>query len=181
MVGREFRPSLTVILIVTLLTAIGYDGIRLVHERRFNDALAAANKVFVDGPDGAHLKFAKASELQKQGDFKAAVKAYAAIEAPPRSRLQLDIQFNLANLFFREAIRLRDDDADDLAMPLLELAKQNYKEVLRVDSGQWDAKYNLELALILSPELEPADALEELNPEHSTRALTIIQSREPLP
>jgi mxaK protein len=76
---------------------------------------------------------------------------------------------------------LREEKSDDLAMPLLELAKQNYIDALRIDSENWDAKYNLELALILSPELDPADAMEERNPEHSPRALTTLPSREPLP
>ena len=86
-----------------------------------------------------------------------------------------------ANLYFREASQLREIGSNDLAMPLLELAKQNYREILRTDSGHWDAKYNLELALILAPDTDPVDALEEVNPERSPRALTKIHSREPLP
>ncbi len=174
--------KLPVILILsTLILAICYDGVRFAYDQRFNDALAIGDITWVNGPDDAHRQFAKAYDLQEQRDFKATVKAYAAINARSRSQLQIDIKFNLANLYFREATQLREIGADDLAMPLIELAKQNYKEILRIDNDHWDAKYNLELALFVAPETDPADALEERNPERSPRALTKIRSREPLP
>lgn len=168
-------------IVAALILAIGYDGVRLVQDQRFNHALATDNPAAIDGAADAHRQFARAYVLQQQQDFKAAVKAYAAIAARPDSRLQMDIKFNLANLYFREALRLREAEDDDLAMPLIELAKQNYKEILRIDTDHWDAKYNLELALVLAPDTDPADALEERNPERSPRAITKIQSRKSLP
>ena len=175
-------PKLTAIAILSVLTlAIGYDGIRFSYEQRFNNALAKGNAALVTGPLGAHRHFAKAYALGKQGDFKATVAAYAAIDATPGGPLQMDIKYNLANLYFRQASQLREIGADDLAMPLIELAKQNYRELLRIDSGHWDAKYNLELALVLAPEMDPVDPLEEMNPERSPNALTKTQLREPLP
>jgi len=164
-----------------LILAVCYDGIRLAYDQQFNDALASGDEARVNGGGDARRQFANAYALGQQRDFKATVKAYAAIDALSRSQLQMDIKFNLANLYFREAAQLRDIGSDDLAMPLIELAKQNYREILRIDSGHWDAKYNLELALNLAPDTDPVDAMEEVNPERSPRALTTIQSREPLP
>ena len=180
MVTSNFNLAAIVIVTASILV-IGFDGIRLTQDRRFNHALAAGDTASIDGQGDTHRQFAKAFHLQQHGEFKDAVKAYAAIEARPRSQLQMGIKFNLANLYFREALQMREIGANDLAMPLIELAKQNYKEILRVDHGHWDSKYNLELALILAPETDPADALEERNPERSPRALTTIKSREPLP
>lgn len=171
----------TIVSLFALILAVCYDGIRLAYEQRFNDALATGDAAQVTGRVGAHRFFAKAYALQQQRDFKATVTAYAAIDAASGGQLQMDIEFNLANLYFRQASQLREIGADDLAMPLLELAKQNYKELLRIDDDHWDAKYNLELALVLAPEMDPVDPLEERNPERSPRALTKIQSREPLP
>lgn len=168
-----------------LLAAIAYDGYRLAGELRFNRELAAGAGVAAsdaaDGPAEPRRLFAHAYALQQRQDFKGAVRAYASIDAAPDSQLMLDVKFNLANLFFREAAQLRESGDEDLAMPLLELAKQNYREILRVESDHWDAKYNLELALMLAPETDPADTLAELNPERSVRALTIILSRDSLP
>ncbi len=171
----------TIVILCVLILVICYDGIRFAYDQRFNEALATGNIAWVNGPDDAHRQFAEAYDLQQQQDFKATVSAYAAIDAASGGQLQMDIKFNLANLYFRQALHLREFGADDLAMPLIELAKQNYKEILRIDNSNWDAKYNFELALFVAPETDPADALEERNPERSPRALTKIQSREPLP
>jgi mxaK protein len=180
MVIRGIKFS-TIAILSALMLAICYDGIHLLYDKRFNNALATGDASDLRAANDAHRQFARAFALQQRGDFKKTVKAYASIEAPTGSQLHMDIKFNLANLYFIEASKLREVGANDLAMPLIELAKQNYKELLRIDNGHWDAKYNLELALVLAPETDPADALDERNPERSPRALTTLQSREPLP
>lgn len=171
----------TIAVLSALILAIGYDATRLAQDQRFNDALTTGTLARINGSDDAYRQFAKAYEHQQRREFKAAVTSYAAIDARSRSQLPRDITFNLANLYFREAIRLREAGTNDLAMPLIELAKQSYREILRIDSGHWDAKHNLELALILAPDMDPVDPLDEVNPERSPRALTTIRSREPLP
>ena len=175
-------PGFPISAILAALTlAIGYDGMRLLQDQEFNHAVATGDEESITGREDTHGQFLNAYRLQQQRDFRKAVRAYAAIDARSRSPLQTHIKYNLANLYFREALRMRETGSNDLAMPLIELAKQNYKEILRIDDNNWDAKFNLELALILAPEMDPADALEERNPEHSPRALTTIKSREPLP
>ncbi len=176
--GRKL--SVFMILLVLIL-ALSFDGFHLLQELEFNGALAAGSVAQLNDRDDASRQFAKAYELQQQRDFKAAVKAYAAIAADVNSQLQLDIKFNLANLYFREAKQLREAGDNDLAMPLIELAKQNYREILRRDNKHWSAKYNLELALVLAPETDPVDPMDEVNPERSPRAITKMPSREPLP
>ncbi len=178
MVMRNVSVPLT-LLIVALVIVIAYDGVRLVQDLQFNDALNSGIDGSIPEPDDAHRRFAAA--YGQQQDFKSAIKAYAAVDARPGSRLHLHVKFNLANLYFREAQRLRDAGDEDLAMPLIELAKQNYKEILRSDAAFWDAKYNLELALVLAPESDPIDPSGERNPERSPRAISKIRSRESLP
>lgn len=163
------------------MPAIAYDGFQLAKDTRFNDSLIANIETYGSDSNSPHRRFANAYLLQQRHEFKAAVQAYAEVQAPPNSELQMDVKFNLANLYFSEALRLRETGDQDLAMPLLELAKENYKEILRSDETNWDAKYNLELALIVAPDLDPVDTLGELNPERSPRAITKIQLRESLP
>lgn len=177
MVKVRFSLATTVIGFACLL-AIAYDGVRLLDDLRFNRALETGMPT---GGGDATRQFAQAYDLQQQQDFKAAVEAYAAIPAESGSRLNQDVNYNLANLYFREALKMLDSGDDDRAMPLIEMAKQNYTDVLRVDGRHWDAKYNLELALVLAPELDPVDPLAERNPERSPRAITKMQGREPLP
>lgn len=180
MVGQGRKLSVFIIL-PALILAVSFDGFHLSQDLEFNRALAAGTAAQLSGRDDARRQFAKAHELQRQRDFKAAVKAYAAIAPDMQSQLQLDITFNLANLYFREAKQLREAGDNDLAMPLIELAKQNYREILRKDNKHWSAKYNLELALVLAPETDPVDPMDEVNPERSPRAITKMPSREPLP
>ena len=164
-----------------LILAVGYDGVRLASEVQFNHDLETGRAAGTTGSGNTYGQMASAYDLQQRREFDEAVKAYAAITVRPGSALQLQIKYNLANLYFRRALELRESGATDLAMPLIELAKQNYKEILRIDNDDWDAKYNLELALILAPETDAADPMAERNPERSPRALTIIRSRKSLP
>lgn len=170
---------MTIAIGLACLLAIAYDGVRLRNDLRFNQALETGMPA--GGGADPPRQFAQAYDLQQQWDFDAAVKAYAAIRAESGSRLSQDVNYNLANLFFREALKMLDAGDDDRAMPLIEMAKQNYTDVLRIDGRHWDAKYNLELALVLAPETDPVDDLAERNPERSPRAISKMQAREPLP
>jgi mxaK protein len=95
--------------------------------------------------------------------------------------MQGDVHYNLANLYLRRALEYRESGADDLALPLVELAKEYYRELLRKDSLDWSSKYNLELALRVAPETELTEVEEERNPEHNPRSAAGIQVRRPLP
>lgn len=168
-------------LIAVFVAAAAYDGYQLLRAAQLNRELARIEAGETVETNDPRLQFARAYALQQRTDFEAALKAYAAIDVAPGDPLAADVKFNLANLYFRRALTLRERQAEDLAFPLIELAKQNYVELLRADSGDWDAKYNLELALAIAPETDLADAEEERNPEHNPHAAAGIQVREPLP
>jgi len=168
-------------LIVAMIAAVIYDGYQLLRASQLNRALANAEASVADNDTHPRLAFARAYALQQDGNFEKALEAYAAIDVPDDDPMRADIRYNLANLYLRRALRYREDDADDLALPLVELAKENYRTLLRDDSQHWSAKYNLELALRIAPEIELEEAEEERNPEHNPRAAAGIQVRKPLP
>ncbi|MFI4923281.1 MAG: MxaK protein, partial [Burkholderiales bacterium] len=85
-------------------------------------------------------------------------------------------KFNSANLNLRDALAKRSEHAEGEALPLIELAKQSYREVLRADSDNWDARYNLERALRLAPEKEEGDAAGLLPPLGMERAITTMKA-----
>jgi mxaK protein len=66
--------------------------------------------------------------------------------------------YDLGNLYLREALRVQQSGADASALPLLELAKESYRSVLLERPDLWDAKFNLELALRVAPDLDPDEA-----------------------
>lgn len=166
--------------IVVLAAVVLYDGYHLWRTAQLNGALSlveAGEAVDVDHPN---IALAKGYAIQQAGKFDAALEAYAAIDAPDPHMRAL-IRYNLANLYFRRGLQYREQGADDLSLPLVELAKEHYRELLRADSEDWPARYNLELALRVSPEedLEPPE--EERNPEHNPRSAAGMQVRKRLP
>jgi mxaK protein len=168
-------------LIVVLIAAALYDGYHLLRASQLNRALTKVEVGDAADATHPHLAFARAYALQQDGEFESALDAYAAIDAHDGHRMQADIRYNLANLYLRRALQYRRNNADDLALPLVELAKENYRELLREDSQHWFAKYNLELAIRTAPETDLEEVEEERNPEHNPRSAAGIQVRKRLP
>lgn len=124
------------------------DGWRLQQAQRANRAITAATAgaEAIDGAAPRDVRLARAGALAAAGDYDAAFKAYGAlIEPDALDAVGRHALYNLANMHLRQGI------ATD-AMPMVELAKQRYRDLLRVAPDDWDARYNLERALRLAPE-----------------------------
>jgi len=67
------------------------------------------------------------------------------------------LRYNLGNLYLTRAIALTEQSEYERAFTLTALAKDLYREALRLDSRDWDAKYNLEVAMRLVPDLPQAE------------------------
>jgi mxaK protein len=163
-----------------LFVAGAWQVVRIREALRFNaavraDRLAAAAEL--DAPEG---DFAAALILQRKGTFEAALHAYGAISSQSEP-LNEAVRFNLANSYLRRALDLGESAGGDVVGPLIELAKQEYRQVLRNDSAAWDAKYNLELALSMQPDVGDVEAGAEVMPEHSRHAVATQRKFERLP
>jgi mxaK protein len=120
--------------------------------RNYNAAIERAHFADAESFRGDYGLFAKAYAEQQRGEYQAARIIYAKLEDIDDRALRLAVLFNMGNTYLQQASSI-DLDADaDLALPLIELAKVSYREVLSIDSGHWDAKYNLERALQLLPD-----------------------------
>jgi mxaK protein len=106
----------------------------------------AADKL---SPEG---RLARAVALAKR-DYDAALAAYKAIIQSNRADLRRIALYDLGNLHLHQAIKAGVAD-ESQSLPLTELAKQSYRDLLRVSPYDWDARYNLERALRLAPEDE---------------------------
>ncbi|MEJ0035678.1 MAG: MxaK protein [Gammaproteobacteria bacterium] len=137
----------------------GYEGVRLREASRTNEAIARSSAT-PGAQDVAPLgnlpeaQFAEAAALAKQGRYNVALERYKAVSRGSRADLATDALYNAANLNFREALKEEGPDSAVRMLPLIELAKQSYRSVLRRDPRRWDARYNLERALWLAPELD---------------------------
>jgi mxaK protein len=171
------------------------EALRLQHAQRINMSVAewattesvstpAATSAKWTAGTADHLppeaRLARAVALSRL-DYDGALAAYKAIIQSNREDLRRIALYDLGNLNLRQAVQYGlADEAQSL--PLTELAKQSYRDLLRRDPTDWDARYNLERALRLAPE-EDADASEDTNPpdprEHQRS--TIADPRMDLP
>lgn len=123
----------------------------------------------------AELRFAAASLAAREGQVTRAVARYRQV-AEARPDLAPAALVDAANALHREGRRLVAADNRAGALPLLELAKETYREVLRRDPSLWSARYNLERALRLAPEDEARDDDGASIPASSERALTTMRA-----
>jgi mxaK protein len=89
------------------------------------------------------------------------------IQGPAPPDVRRAALFDLANMSLREAAG--DDARGPLrSLPLIDLAKTRYRDLLREDALDWDARYNLERALRIAPEAaDEADTDKDIEQQRS--------------
>jgi mxaK protein len=165
------------ILAVIFGAAAVWCAVQLHNAHRINAAIAAAgknathNSTIVSTVPQAQL--AQAIALAQAGKFTAAMKGYKALLDAP-DEVRLPALYDLGNLNMREALKNGQGEAQR-ALPLIELAKQSYRDNLRSNPGDWDARYNLERALWLSPEYDDPILQRNQAPVHAEHATSTVQ------
>ncbi len=160
--------------------AVIWQAARVNEAERVNAAIARAGALG-DSSTLPEAQFARAVALAQTGKTDTALKAYKSIAQGNRADLRVAALYNLGNLHIREAERTGGDDPTQ-SLPLIELAKQSYRDVLRAQPADWDARYNLERALQLAPELDdtPVDEAETQEAEEHVSS-TVQGARMDLP
>ena len=138
---------------IALSLVTGGEILRLRHAREVDAAIGRNGTSASAVPPGVlEGRLTRAVALSKE-DYDGALAAYKAIVQSGREDLRRIALYDLGNLHFKQALQAGlTDEAHSL--PLIELAKQSYRDELRRDPGDWDARYNLERALRLAPEEE---------------------------
>jgi mxaK protein len=131
-----------------------YETARFFEAKRVNAAiLSASTGTSAQESAFPEAQLAEAIRLAKSGQYEAALQRYKVLSRGNRVDLANDALYNAGNLHFREAIK-EGRDAAVRMLPLIELAKQSYRNALRRDPDRWDVRYNLDRALWLAPELD---------------------------
>jgi mxaK protein len=175
MTRRSRRLSIAVFLVLT--AAFALDAARLGAARDENAAIARAAPQALDDAR-PRVAFAAAWHVAEQGEYLRALTVYRRLVQSADPQLRQAARYNSANLHLREAMRIRSAGGTTAvlqSLPLLELAKQGYRDVLRADPQHWDAKYNLERALRLAPEGDDAEQTTLPAPPPRERAVTTMQ------
>ena len=158
---------------VAFAVLAGVEAVRLREATGVNAIIAGASKEQTDS-DRPEARFARAMAMARGGDYENALKAYRQVARDERSRMSIAALYNAGNLQLREAMK-EGKSASARALPLIELAKQNYRAVLRRDPQNWDARYNLERALWLAPEVESTSG-DRLRRDAESRVMSTLQS-----
>ena len=168
------RIGWTALLVLGACAAV--DGWRWFEAGRTNRAIADGSIADLELPRAQQAVFAQAYFLAARGDDQRALDLYKRLqdEGGPLARAA---RYNAGNIHLRQALVLSQSPGGAAFGAMLtptELAKQAYREVLRAEPHDWDARFNLERALRLLPDAEDASA--EGTPEHSERAATTMRN-----
>lgn len=118
----------------------------------YNEAIANERYADAAGRDDDFGLFAAAYAAQRDGSFQEARVIYAKLEHSNDEKLRAAAFYNTGNSYLQQVATINRETDEDLALPLIELAKGSYRDALRIDPELWDARYNLERALQWLPD-----------------------------
>ncbi|MGR8918791.1 MAG: hypothetical protein ACU85V_04160 [Gammaproteobacteria bacterium] len=156
----------------------------LVQQREqdsYNEAIARADYAEAAKFGGDRGRFAEAFGRQLQGEVDDARVIYGDLGRADDAGLRAAAFYNLGNSYMKQ-VRELDIEADsDRAFPLIELAKMNYRKSLAIDSENWDARRNLQRALLLLPDANPRVPMEVEGRRGAVRTVTSADSEKNYP
>lgn len=170
------RTRLVLLAMALVLAAAAVDGWRWHQAARLNDSIRSG-QLPPEAPDEpAALRFARAHALAASGAGDQALDRYRSLQE--HRELGTASRYNSANLLMRQAIEVRRTQQPGQAIPLIELAKESYRDVLRQDPAHWAARYNLERAQRLLPDPEDEEP-PATPPRDAERAPTTMRAYAP--
>lgn len=165
---QTLRFSLIALILASTASVI-YLAMQLWHEiqvEQYIDSPSASDESL----DDARVHFAKAAFYEKQEQHELALDQLTIALGKASEELMPLTFYNRGNINLRAALDMTQADARQL--PLIELAKQDFRRALAIDPTLWDARYNLEVALRAVPE-DPA-----VNPDFEKNVISSQRSIE---
>ena len=172
---RTTRAVLVALALLLALAAV--EGLRLWRHERLNALIEAGHMPPETSAALPETRFALAYAQAASGAEENALNRYRPLQG--ESPLGQAARYNSANLLLRQAFKLREGEHPGQAVPLIELAKETYREVLRHDPGHWPARYNLERAQRLLPDPEDVDGGPVELPSQAERSATTMRGYSP--
>jgi len=120
------------------------------------------------------VRLARAVYLRQKLRYDEALATLSLIIEQGGSRLQAQTRYNLGNVYLAQAVAEAEAMKINEALPMAGLAKQAYRDALALDSQFWDAKYNLEVAMRLLPEMDRINTGDEGSENEKTQLWTTV-------
>ncbi len=147
------EPVLAALAAAFLLLAL-YLGLRIWNGYRLNQRGAAPETIEITEGTPPELVFAAAQWKDTEGDYQQALSLYGSIQQAGSPEFQAAVRYNMATIYLREAAKIWNAvgvmEHARVSM-LVQMAKENYQAVLRIEPENWDARFNLEYAYRITP------------------------------
>jgi len=143
------------------------------------EAFVIAPEQYETIPDHPRAHFAQGSYLVDQNENDAALEQYTLVLGSQQAEWLPAAYFNRGSINLREAMAM--DGNDPQMIPLVELAKQDYRSALKQQPEFWDARFNLEVALRLVPEDPEVDGNFKKQEIYSERSIETKAFKVDLP
>lgn len=160
LVLMPYLPTAMLLLSVIFFSLTAYYA--LVWQEAANANQAYLNRSILKMPLDASkplhaysIGYLKAAKISRRNDVEEAAKAFSMAEITDQPALRARAKFASANLYFDLAIqasKIAEGGAHQQAVAQIELARESYKNALRIDPDLHVAKFNLELLDRMSPE-----------------------------
>jgi len=131
---------------------------QLWQTQKLNETIAS-EELYEAVPKHEYVQFSQAFYAMEQGKNQQALNLLTHAITTEDVMLKTSAHYNRGNVNLRQALALQKDDPK--VIPLIELAKQDYRNALLLQPNSWDVRYNLELALTVVPEEPEGDGLFE--------------------
>ena len=161
---NSYHPVVAWLLLLVLAVGSLHEFSALQQQMKFNELIQNPDAIAeADGDLPPEVIFAKAAQLNRQGDFQQALRLYLQIEPLVDAGFRVDVKYNMGTVYLQQAAKLWNAKGVweyGQINTLLDLAEQAFKQVLAVEPEHWQARYNLEFALRIRPpakEEEKAD------------------------
>lgn len=156
---KIMRLVITWLIFLTSAILVTTQIMPLYHAKQENDWIVQLNSghdVSIDKIINAspEVRLARAIHYQRQHRYDDALATLSLIMDKGNTQLQTVVRYNLGNVYLQQAIEQVEAQNINAAQPLVALAKQAYRQALGLNSHFWDAKYNLEVAMRLLPEMD---------------------------
>lgn len=142
-----------------LVVAIIVDAVPVINAYRINSNVEYIMQSSMREPAPDNLsheeRLAYAWRLNELGEEELAVAEYRLLagSAGVAEKIRIAAHYNLGNIYLRDALAEAEDINVDQARTQGQIAKAQLREALRLDPEYWDARYNLELAHHIVPDL----------------------------
>jgi mxaK protein len=153
---RAVIPALVFLVAIVMMIVCGSNFLRIRSENRVLARYAHGQDQMLPRQTTPTLRAARGLLLLSQGRVDEAQTELDSIAPETTAGPRNLLLYGLANAHFRRALDIFSSAPMRKVAPLIGLAQSEYRQVLRADPANWDARYNFDIASALSHDPEVA-------------------------